>query len=135
MRVIVIRYLSLQELKVMDQTETRKERACPACERGVLKPTDSIISEISGYVFVEKGEFCSSCGEEFISEEDTQRTISAARKLGVWPEPLKLYRKLSRSGNSLTLRIPADIEKQLDLKPDTEVAITKIGNKIIIEQI
>ena len=47
----------VSELMVMNQTETREESACPACERGVLKPTGSIISVINGHVFVEKGCF------------------------------------------------------------------------------
>ncbi|MHA2364331.1 MAG: AbrB/MazE/SpoVT family DNA-binding domain-containing protein [Candidatus Hodarchaeales archaeon] len=111
----------------------QKEKICPNCEKGKLIHSESIITEINGYIFVEKGEICSDCREEFIDEKYAQQTIEIARKLGIWPEPLKLYRKLSKSGNSLTLRIPADLERQLNLKPDTEVAISKIGNKIIIE--
>ena len=109
------------------------EDSCPVCEIGILEDTDNIISELDGYIFIEKGKICTHCGEEFVSEEDTLRTINAAKKLGVWPEPLKLYRTLSRSGNSLTLRIPSDIERQMNLKANMEVSITKIGNKIVIE--
>jgi antitoxin component of MazEF toxin-antitoxin module len=47
---------------------------------------------------------------------------------------LKLYRKLSRSGRTLLLRIPSDLERQMELKEETEVAITKIGSKIVIEK-
>ena len=108
-------------------------KKCPVCEKGELKEVDSIVSEIEGYVFIEKGEYCTACGEEFICEKDAQRTIEIARRLGVWPKPLKLHRSLSRSGRGLVLRIPSDLEKELKLKAGEEIAISKIGNKIILE--
>ena len=108
-------------------------RKCPSCGKGRLEKVDNIVSEIGGYVFVEKGERCSSCGEEFPLEEESQRTIAAARTLGVWPEPLKLYRKLTSVGRGLVLRIPADLQRQMKLEPGTEVTISKIGNKILVE--
>lgn len=51
----------------------------------------------------------------------------------MWSESLKLYRQLSKSGGGLVFRIPADLEKQLKLDDKTEIGITKIGNKIVIE--
>jgi len=108
-------------------------RACLICEKGNLKRVEDIVVEIEGYVFVVKGERCDHCGEEFPYEEETQRTIEVARKLGIWPEPLKLYRHLSKSGGGLVLRIPMDLEKQLKLNENVEIAISKVGNKIVIE--
>ena len=46
---------------------------------------------------------------------------------------MKLYRHLSKSGGSLVLRIPADLEKQLKLSEETHVEITKVGKKLVIE--
>ncbi len=109
-------------------------KVCPSCGKGNLVPANDIVSELGGYVFVESGERCTACREEFPYEEESQKTIGAARRLGVWPEPLKLYRKLSRSGRTLVLRIPTDLEKQMDFKEETEVAITKVGSKIVIEK-
>jgi hypothetical protein len=111
-----------------------ERKVCPSCTKGDLVPVNDIISEFGGYVLVERGERCTACGEEFPYEEESQKTIEAARRLGVWPEPLKLYRKLSRSGRTLVLRIPSDLERQMELKEETEVAITKIGTKIVIEK-
>jgi len=109
-------------------------KKCPVCEKGKFIMVEDIVLDIEGYVFVVRGERCDSCKEEFPFEEETQRVISIARKLGVWPEPLKLYRHLSRSGGGLMLRIPADLEKQLNLKDSTEIALTKLGrNKLVIE--
>ncbi|MBI2670451.1 hypothetical protein HYX18_00515 [Candidatus Woesearchaeota archaeon] len=108
-------------------------RKCPNCEKGELVKVEDITLEIEGYIFIVKGERCSNCKEEFPYEEETQKTVSIARKLGVWPEPMKLYRHLSKSGGGLMFRIPSDLEKQLKLNENVEVSITKIGNKIVIE--
>ena len=108
-------------------------RICLVCEKGNLVKAEDITLEIEGYVFIVKGERCSNCHEEFPYEEETQKVIPIARKLGVWPEPLKLYRHLSKSGGGLIFRVPSDLEKQLKLNEKSEIGITKIGNKIILE--
>jgi hypothetical protein len=108
-------------------------KVCKICEKGNLERTDDIILEIEGYIFIVKGDKCSHCKEEFPFEEETQKTIEVSRKLGIWPEPLKLYRHLSKSGNGLVFRIPNDLERQLKLTDKTEIGITKVGNKIVIE--
>lgn len=113
------------------KAETR--RSCPACEKGQLVPVEDIVSKIDGHTFVERGWRCTHCGEEFIPEEESQRTIDVARRLGIWGEPLKLRRKLSRSGGGTVLRIPSDIGQALGLKGDETVLVSKAGRKIIVE--
>ncbi|MBI2574377.1 hypothetical protein HYV82_00660 [Candidatus Woesearchaeota archaeon] len=108
-------------------------RKCLICGKGSLEKAEDITLEIEGYVFIVKGERCTGCNEEIPYEEETQRTISVARKLGVWPEPMKLYRHLSKSGGGLVFRIPGDLEKQLRLDEKIQIAISKVGNKIVIE--
>ena len=108
-------------------------KKCVVCKKGELIKVEDIILPVEGYIFIVKGERCNSCNEEFPYEEETQRTIETARKLGIWPEPLKLYRSLSKSGGGLIFRIPSDIEKQLKLTENTPIEITKIGDKIVIE--
>ncbi|MBI3051666.1 YgiT-type zinc finger protein [Candidatus Woesearchaeota archaeon] len=88
-------------------------RKCPVCG-GTAIQADDIVSEIEGHFFVVKG--CSKCGEEFISEKEGNKMIEIARRLGIWGEPLKLQRKLSKSARGTVLRIPVDIEKSLNLK-------------------
>ena len=48
---------------------------------------------------------------------------------------LRLKRKFSRSGRTLVLRIPKDVEEQLHLNEATEVFIWIENNRIIIEPI
>src|SRR3989338_75890 len=109
-------------------------RKCLICEKGELQKVEDITLEISGYVFVVKGERCTNCQEELPYEEETERVINVSRKLGVWPEPLKLYRHLSKSGGGLIFRVPSGIGRQMRLNESTEISIVKIGNKIVIEQ-
>ncbi len=108
-------------------------RKCLACEKGNLEKSSDIILELDGYVFLLDGERCTHCKEEFPYEEETERAINAAKKLGIWPEPMKLYRHLSKSAGGLVFRVPSDIERQLNLNENIEIGITKIGNKIVIE--
>lgn len=108
-------------------------RRCPICEKGTFDKVEDIVLDVEGYVFILKGERCNSCKEEFPYEDETQRAITVARRLGIWPEPLKLYRHLSRSGGGLVFRVPADIEKQLNLDEKLEIGITKVGSKIVLE--
>ncbi|MEK6920854.1 MAG: hypothetical protein AABX82_03140 [Nanoarchaeota archaeon] len=80
------------------------------------------------------GKRCTSCGEEFLDEEEGERMIHIAKKLGIWGEPLRLHRKLSKSARGTVLRIPTDIEKNLHLKGDENVLISKVRpNKILVE--
>ena len=107
-------------------------KKCLICEKGNLEKVEDIAFEVEGYVFILKGERCTHCQEEIPYEADTQGAIIISRRLGIWPEPLKLYRHLSKSGGGLVFRIPADLEKQLKLDENTEIEITKVGNKIVI---
>lgn len=62
----------------------KKEKQCPICERGKLMPVKNITSKIEDHIFVEKGERCTSCGEEFIGEKEGQKMITTARKHRMW---------------------------------------------------
>ena len=112
-----------------------KERKCPACGKGKLVFAEDIMSDIEGYIFVEKGDRCDRCGEEFITQEEGDKMIRIARRLKLWGEPLKLYRKLSRSARGIVLRIPADLEKNLKIKGDEKITIQKVGKKKILIEI
>ena len=107
---------------------------CPVCGKGQLVPVDDILSEIQGLNFVERGHRCTACGEEFIDEEDSDRTVKVAQRLGIWGEPLKLHRKLSSSGRGIVLRIPEDLRKSMGLKGSETVSLAKVGkSRVILE--
>ncbi|MBI2140322.1 hypothetical protein HYU14_05335 [Candidatus Woesearchaeota archaeon] len=102
-------------------------RKCKVCEKGNLTAVEDIIVEIEGYVFVVRGERCDACKEEFPYEEDTNRTIITARKLGIWPEPLKLHRHLSKSAGGLVL--PAISKSSLTSKSPRLLPFQRLGVK------
>src|SRR3989344_9579998 len=108
-------------------------RKCPICEKGNFEKVEDIALDVEGYIFILNGNRCSECKEEFPYEEETQKAITIARKLGIWSEPLKLHRRFSKSAGGLVFRVPSDLEKQMNLSDKTEIAISKMGNKIVIE--
>lgn len=73
-------------------------KKCPICEDGELVKVEDIILDIEGYVIILKGERCNKCSEEFPYEHEAQKGVEIARRLGIWPEPLKLSKHLSKSG-------------------------------------
>jgi len=111
----------------------KKTRKCVVCEEGELLDVENIVMDIDGYVIILKGKRCNKCGEEFPLEKEAQRAIEVARRAGIWPEPLKLQRHLSKSAGGLILRIPSDIERQFSLSEKAPILISKVGNKIVIE--
>lgn len=106
---------------------------CPVCGKGTLEEANDIVSNFGGHLFVEAGHRCNKCGEEFIGEEQGDRTIAAARKLGVWGSPMKLHRKLTKTARGIILRVPADVEKSMDLKGSEEVEVSCAKDRIIIQ--
>ncbi len=109
-------------------------KKCAKCQKPTLTQADDIINDVGGYLIIIKGTRCSSCGEEYFDEEEGQKMINLAKRLKVWGQPMKLHRKLSKSARGTVLRIPIDIEKELHLKGNEAVSISKIGeNKILVE--
>jgi YgiT-type zinc finger domain-containing protein len=107
---------------------------CPFCGKGILNRVDDILSEVGGLTFVERGHRCPVCGEEFIDEQETQRTIRVARRLGISGKPLKWHRRLSKSGRGVILRIPADLRRSMELKGTEGVSLSKVGKtRVVLE--
>jgi hypothetical protein len=119
---------------VISGAESRLIMKCRVCGKGVLARVDDILSVVEGFAFVERGRRCPVCGEEFIDQADSDRTVKVARRLGIWGEPLKLHRKFSPSGHGVVLRIPEDLLKGMNLKGSETVSMSKVGkNRILLE--
>lgn len=76
------------------------------------------------------GEVCRSCGESFLDEAAMDLLEQRARKAGIWGLGKKL--KIAKSGNSLVLRIPADLAAFLHLKVGKEVYVRPEGEDRIV---
>lgn len=104
---------------------------CPICRKGVLR-TGKIKESMFG---VELGEFhaqiCSSCKESFTDSETTRKIEEIAKQKGIWNLGRKT--KITRTGNSLAVRIPKEIADYLHLEEGKDAYIHPEKNKLVIE--
>lgn len=106
-------------------------RKCPICEKGVLKK-----QKIKEYMYgIYLGEFpaevCTKCGDSFTDSETTKKIEDAAKKKGIWG--LGATTKITKTGNSLAVRIPKKIVDYLKLKNGEEAYVHPDKHKLIIE--
>ena len=103
---------------------------CPICN-DTLK--EGVTKENMFGIYL--GEFpariCNTCKESFTDEKTTKEIEDIAKKKGLWNLGHKT--KITRSGNSLAVRIPKEIVNHLNLKEGKEAYIYPENNKIIIE--
>jgi len=104
---------------------------CPICESGNLKK-----GKIKEYMFgVYLGEFpaniCSKCGESFTDSDTTKKIEEIAKQKGIWG--LSAVTKITKTGNSLAVRIPKKIADYLKLKNGKEAYVHPENNKLIVE--
>lgn len=104
---------------------------CPICEKGILKKGNIKETMFGFYLGDFPAEICSVCGESFTNQETTRRIEEAAKKKGIWGLDRKT--KITRTGNSLAVRIPNAIVKFLKLKEGEEAYIHPEENKLVIE--
>ncbi|MBI4175566.1 MAG: AbrB/MazE/SpoVT family DNA-binding domain-containing protein [Candidatus Aenigmarchaeota archaeon] len=104
---------------------------CPVCEKGTLKK--GTVKEVMFGVYLGEfpAELCSVCGESFTDERTTRKIEDAAKKKGIWGLGKKT--KITRTGNSLAVRIPKEIADFLNLKEGREAFIHPEEKKIVIE--
>ena len=110
-----------------------KKMKCPICEKGELKK-----GKIKEYMFGHYlGEFpaqlCTKCNESFTDSETTRKIEEIAKKKGIFGLGKKT--KITKTGNSLAIRIPKRIVDFLKLKDGEETYIHPEGNKLVIEVI
>jgi len=104
---------------------------CPMCEKGTLKK-----GKIKEYMFgVYLGEFpadiCTKCGESFTDSKTTTNIEQSAKSKGVWG--LSSKTKITKTGNSLAVRIPKKIADYLKLKNGGDAYIHPEQDKLVVE--
>ncbi len=103
---------------------------CPSCEGKLRK------GNVKEYMFgVYLGEFpaqiCDKCNDSYTDSETTKRIQEIAKKKGVWS--LSAKTKVTKTGNSLSVRIPKKLADYLKLKSGVEVYVHPDKDKIIVE--
>ena len=104
---------------------------CPLCEEGELKK-----GKIKEYMFgVYLGEFpaeiCNKCNESFTDSKTTKKIEEIAKKKGIWG--LSAITKITRTGNSLAVRIPKKVAEYLKLRNGEEAYIHPEKDRLVIE--
>ena len=125
--VIISNYLGLHN---NCQAKMRKMK-CPKCGKGILKK-GKIKEKMFG---VYLGDFpalvCDNCQESFTDSSTTKEIEGAAKKKGIWG--LNAVTKITKTGNSLAVRIPKKIADFLHIEHGKEAYVYPEGNKLIIE--
>ena len=104
---------------------------CPMCGKGNLRKGTKKEMMFGVELGVFPAEICMSCGESFTDTATTKKIEAVARKKGVWG--LGKRTKVTKTGNSLAVRIPKNIADYLKLKPGKEAYIHPEGDHLIIE--
>lgn len=105
---------------------------CPVCGKGKLRK-GRVREEMFGIDLGEyPGEICDACGESFVDQETMKKIEARAKALGLWGLPRKV--SVAKSGNSLVVRIPADLARFLKLKGGEDALVRPEGReKIVVE--
>lgn len=104
---------------------------CPICEEGILKKGKTEEEMFGVYLGEFPAEICSKCGESFTDEETTREIETLAKKKGLWG--LEKKTTVTRTGNSLAVRIPKPLVDFLHLKEGEEIYIHPEDHKLVIE--
>jgi len=104
---------------------------CPICEKGILRKGKIKETMFGVYLGEFPAEICVKCGESFTDDKTTLSIEKSAKEKGVWGLGKKT--KITRTGNSLAVRIPKDIANFLKLKEGKEAFIHPDKNRLIIE--
>ncbi len=105
---------------------------CPVCGKGELR-RGKVREEMFGVDLGEyPAEICDSCGESFLDQEATKKVEARAKAAGLWGLAKKV--SIAKSGNSLVVRIPAELARFLKLKGGEEALVRPEGReKIVVE--
>ncbi len=104
---------------------------CPICNKGVLKKGKIKESMFGIYLGEFPAEMCTKCGESFTDSATTKKIEDIAKKKGIWG--LSAVTKITKTGNSLAVRIPKKIADYLKLKSGREAYVHPEGHKLVVE--
>ena len=108
-----------------------KETKCPMCEKGVLKKSKIKENMHGVYLGEFPAEVCTKCKESFTSPDTTKKIEKIAKEKGIWGLGVKT--KVTKTGNSLAIRIPKKIADYLELREGKETYLYPEGKKLVME--
>ena len=78
-------------------------------------------------------EVCNECGSEYISQELLEQIEAEMKKKGLFG--LERRSRITKSGNSLVIRVPKEIADSLHIAKDSEITIYPSDKKRLIVEI
>ena len=106
---------------------------CPACGKGKLR-RGKVREEMFGIDLGEyPAEICDSCRESFIDQDAMKKIEARAKEMGLWGLAKKV--SIARSGNSLVVRIPAELARFLRLKGGEDALVRPEGRQRIVVEL
>jgi len=106
---------------------------CPVCGKGKLRQR-KVREEMFG---IDLGEYpadiCDSCGESFVDQDAMKKIEARAKEMGLWGLAKKV--SIAKSGNSLVVRIPAELARLLRLKGGEDALVRPEGRKKIVVEL
>jgi len=78
---------------------------------------------------IRDGHVCTSCGDEYLTDEVWQEVEDKAKELGLFGIERKV--RVRKSGNSLVVSIPPDIAKYLGITKECLVSLVPTGKRKI----
>ena len=104
---------------------------CPICEKGTLKKGKVKEKMFGVYLGEFPAEICDRYNESFMDGETMKKIEKIAKEKGIWGLGKKT--KITKTGNSLAVRIPKDIANFLKLKEGADAYIHPEDGKIVVE--
>ena len=106
---------------------------CPACGKGKLR-RGKMRERMFGIDLGEyPAEICNSCGESFVDQKAMRKIEARAKELGLWGLAKKV--SIAKSGNSLVVRIPAQLARFLRLKGGENALVRPEGRETIVVEL
>ena len=108
-----------------------KNKKCPLCS-GVMVEKEVDFSLYGEHLGKFKADVCSKCGEEFFSEESSNKIDEIARKKGLYG--LEATTTISEVGNNMAVRINKKLTEFLNIKKGEEVRVyPENKNRLIVD--
>jgi len=106
---------------------------CPVCGKGTLRKGKKKETMFGVYLGEFPAQICSACGESFTDEDTTRAIEQVAKKKRIWGLGRKT--KITRTGNSLAVRIPKEIAEFLKLREGKDAYVHPEKDRLIIESV
>ncbi len=78
-------------------------------------------------------EICTRCGSEYLSQELVEGIEAEVKKKGLFG--LERKGRITKSGNSLVIRVPKEIADSLNIEKDSQITIYPSDKKRLIVEI